>query len=412
LWVIRYWVFVVSNQAVAISVIERLRDEGFEALLAGGCVRDRLLGRQAKDYDVATSAEPAQVMALFKRTLKVGARFGVVIVMMGQDPIEVATFRSDAEYVDGRRPTQVHFTTAQEDAARRDFTINGMFYDPLEDRLIDYVGGEADLKKRVIRTIGQPDARFQEDYLRMLRAVRFSAQLDFEIAPPTLEAVQRYAPRIEKISQERISMEMEGILCCDNRARGVRLLADTNLADVIFSGMASDDLSKACAVLEHLASPVSYGLGLAALFVALEVDTALTHVEGLKLSRQQVRHVAYLVEHRGDLLEVPMSLAQLKLLAGTPHYPDLLAFQKAIQLAGHESLESLATFEQRVAALGDTPLRPEPLLNGHDLMALGIPTGPELGQVAKALYLAQLEGTVKTKEEAEQWVRDASVSGC
>ena len=157
--VIRYWVFVVSNEAAAISVIERLRDEGFEALLAGGCVRDRLLGREAKDYDVATSAEPAQVMGLFKRTLEVGARFGVVIVMMGQDQIEVATFRSDAEYVDGRRPTQVHFTTAQEDAARRDFTINGMFYDPVEDRLIDYVGGEADLKKSGSHSMCDPPVR-------------------------------------------------------------------------------------------------------------------------------------------------------------------------------------------------------------------------------------------------------------
>jgi hypothetical protein len=178
---------------------------------------------------------------------------------------------------------------------------------------------------------------------------------------------------------------------------------------VIFSDMTPDDLSKACDVLAHLASPVSYGLGLAALFVALDVDTALAHIERLKLSRQQVRHVTYLLEHRGDLLEASMTLAQLKLLAGESHYADLLVFQKAIQLARHESLEALTTFQQRVAALGDTPLRPEPLLNGHDLMALGISSGPALGHVAKTLYLAQLEGTVKTKEEAEQWVRVASL---
>jgi len=403
----------VSNRAVAISVIERLRDEGFEALLAGGCVRDRLLARPAKDYDVATNAEPAQVMGLFKRTLKVGARFGVVIVMMGQEQIEVATFRSDAEYVDGRRPTQVHFTTAQEDAARRDFTINGMFYDPVEDRLIDYVGGKADLGKRIIRTIGQPDDRFQEDYLRMLRAVRFSAQLDFEIEPLTLEAMQRFAPRIKKISQERISMELEGILCCDNRARGVRLLAESRLSDVVLMDLTAEDISRACDVLSHMETPVGYALGLAGLCVALDIETALKQIEGLKLSGQQTRHVTYLLEHRGDLLNDSMSLADLKLLAGDPHCSDLLSFQTAIQLADQASLDAVTTFQHRVAALGDTPLRPKPLLNGHDLMALGVPAGPKLGQLAKTLYAAQLEDTVKTKAQAEQWVRVALLrSGC
>lgn len=395
----------MSNRTAAISVIERLREQGFEALFAGGCVRDRLLGREAKDYDVATDAEPAQVMALFKRTLTVGARFGVVIVMVGQDQIEVATFRSDAEYVDGRRPTQVHFTSAREDAARRDFTINGMFYDPLEDRVIDYVGGQADLAKRVIRTIGQPDARFQEDYLRMLRAVRFSAQLEFDIESSTFDAMQRYAPQIDKISQERISMELEGILCCGNRGRGVKLLIETRLAEVIFKGMTQDDLSRAFDVLTKMESPVTYALGLAGLCVALDSETALTQIEGLKLSRQQTRHVTYLLEHRGDLLEASMSLAQLKLLAGAPYYRDLLAFQTAIQLADQGSLDALDLFRHRLAALGDTPLRPAPLLTGHDLMALGVPSGRRLGELAKHLYLAQLEGTIQTREQAQQWVK-------
>ncbi|MCP4453237.1 MAG: CCA tRNA nucleotidyltransferase, partial [Planctomycetes bacterium] len=337
------------------------------------------------------------------------ARFGVVIVMKGQDQIEVATFRSDAEYMDGRRPTQVHFTTAREDAARRDFTINGMFYDPVEDRVIDYVDGQSDLAKRVIRTIGQPDDRFKEDYLRMLRAVRFSAQLEFGIVPLTLVAIQQYAPRIAKISQERISMELEGILCCDNRAQGVRLLIQTGLADVIFKGMTRDDLSRACDALEQMESPVGYALGLAGLCVALDTDAALLQIEGLKLSRRQTRHVTTLLEHRGDLLEAPMSLAQLKILAGDPYCQDLLAFQRAIQRANHEPVDALITFQERVAALGDIPLRPTPLLNGHDLMALGVPAGPQLGQLANDLYMAQLEGTVRTREQAEQWVRRASL---
>jgi len=354
---------------------------------------------------VATNAEPAQVMKLFKRTLKVGARFGVVIVLIDQDQIEVATFRADAEYVDGRRPTQVHFTTAKEDAARRDFTINGMFYDPVEDRVIDYVGGEVDLNKRVIRTIGLPDDRFQEDYLRMLRAVRFSAQLSFEIAPATFEAMQRYAPQIVKTSQERISMELEGILCCDNRAQGVRLLIETHLADVIFRGMTPSDLTQSCDVLVRLGHAVAYPLGLAGLCAALEPKAALKQLENLKLSRQQIRHVIYLLEHRGDLLKDSMSLAQVKLLAGAPYCSDLLALQKAIQLADNGSLDALTVFQDRVAQLGDTPLRPKPLLNGHELMAMDIPAGPKLGQLADALYLAQLEGTVQTKEQALQWIK-------
>lgn len=398
---------IVSNRDAAISVIRRLRDEGYEALLAGGCVRDRLLGREAKDYDVATNAEPAQVITLFKRSLKVGARFGVVIVLKGPDQVEVATFRSDVGYQDGRRPTEVQFTTAREDAARRDFTINGMFYDPVQERLIDYVDGEADLQRRVIRTIGQPDDRFQEDYLRMLRAIRFSAQLGFEIDPDTREAIRRYASRIEKISQERISMEMEGILCCDNRTRGVRLLMETHLSDVIFKGMTEEALSTACDVLAEMDSSVGYALGLAGLFVALTLKNALGHLEGLKLSRQQIQHVTYLLQHRGALLEAPMSLARVKILAGEPYCQDLLTLQKAIQRANHEPVDALVTFQERVAALGDTPLRPAPLLNGHDLMSLGGAAGPELGRLAKALYHAQLEDTVRTKEQAEDWVRAA-----
>lgn len=394
----------MSNQSVAISVIQRLREAGFEALLAGGCVRDRLLGREAKDYDVATNAEPAQVMDVFRRTIKVGAQFGVVIVLVDQEQVEVATFRSDAEYIDGRRPTQVHFTTAQEDAARRDFTINGMFYDPIEDRVIDYVHGQADLTKRIIRTIGKPDDRFQEDYLRMLRAVRFSAQLGFVIESDTFNAIRTYAPQIEKISQERISMELEGILCCERRADGVALLMDTGLADVILPHLNPDDLRKACDVLSGLGSPVGYELGLAGLCVTLYVEQALLQLEQFKLSRQQTRHVQYLLEHRGDLLDKDMSVAQLKLLAGEPYCDDLITLQSAIQQADQQPVDALDSFRQRVIDLGDTPLRPAPLLNGHDLMALGITPGPELGRVASELYLAQLEGTIQTKAQAEQWV--------
>ncbi len=178
----------MSNKQAAIEVIQELQRHGYQALLAGGCVRDMLLGRPAKDYDVATDARPDDVMRLFYRTLKVGAKFGVVIVLTRGRQVEVATFRSEAGYEDGRHPTRVDFTSVAEDASRRDFTINGMFYDPLKEQVIDYVGGQADLRNRIIRTIGDPDERFGEDYLRMLRAIRFSTQLGFEIEPHTYSA--------------------------------------------------------------------------------------------------------------------------------------------------------------------------------------------------------------------------------
>ncbi|GAF91405.1 unnamed protein product, partial [marine sediment metagenome] len=186
----------MTNRQVAIKIIERLRRNGFEALLAGGCVRDMLLGQHAKDYDIATSARPKDVIKLFKRTLKVGAKFGVVIVWLEGQQVEVATFRAEAGYTNGRHPATVKFVSAAEDAGRRDFTINGMFYDTLKNKVIDYVKGQADLENRIVRTIGNPEERFGEDYLRMLRAVRFCTQLGFVIEPQTKSALYRTAQNI------------------------------------------------------------------------------------------------------------------------------------------------------------------------------------------------------------------------
>ena len=210
----------MTNRQAAIKIIKQLHRNGFQALMAGGCVRDMLLGRRAKDWDVATDAQPKDVMRLFKRTLKVGAKFGVVIVLIDQTQVEVATFRTETGYADGRHPRSVQFSSASEDASRREFTINGMFYDPLQKEVIDYVDGQADIKARVVRTIGKPDERFGEDYLRMLRAVRFSTELGFEIEPATWRAIRRNAADVARISGERISMELEGILAGPNRAAG------------------------------------------------------------------------------------------------------------------------------------------------------------------------------------------------
>jgi poly(A) polymerase len=398
----------MTNKQAAIKIIERLRDNGFQALLAGGCVRDMLLGRRAKDYDVATEAQPHDVIRLFRRTLKVGAQFGVVIVLMENQQVEVATFRTESGYDDGRHPASVRFAGAAEDASRRDFTINGMFYDPLEECVVDYVGGQADLDSRIIRTIGKPAERFGEDYLRMLRAVRFSTQLGFAIEPATWAAVCKNAGKITKISGERIAIELEGILAHPNRAAGASMLFESGLVDAIFPGLAGERAGCAVAVLGQLRKKVDFALALACLFAGCEMEFAMRSCQVLKLSRNQTKHIRFLLDNRGKLLNEQMSLAELKTILAEPYFRDLFEFQRAIQKAkgqGRRSIAPLTNLRRRIKALGDVELQPKPLLNGHDLIRLGAVPGPALGQLAEELYTAQLEGTLQTPDQAEQWTR-------
>jgi len=403
----------MSNKQAAIEIIRQLQQHGFQALLAGGCVRDMLLGRPAKDYDVATDALPADVIRLFRRTLKVGAKFGVVIVLTQGEQVEVATFRSEAGYEDGRHPTEVRFTSAAEDASRRDFTINGMFYDPLEEQVLDYVSGQADLGRRIIRTIGDPQERFSEDYLRILRAIRFSTQLGFAVEPGTYDAVRRNAASIARISGERIAIELEGILVPPNREAGVAMLIETGLAQVVFPGFAGEGADRAVAVLKHLRKKVDFPLALAAFFAGFPTDFAGERCEILKLSRKQNKHMEFLLAHRGRLLDsdptrsgaAGMSLAQLKMLLAGPYFWDLYELERAIQkdAGAKKGLAFLSRLRRRIRDLGDIDVKPKPLLNGHDLMHLGALPGPALGQLAEELYVAQLEGDVQTRDQAEQW---------
>jgi poly(A) polymerase len=398
----------MSSKRAAIEIIDRLQRQGFEALLAGGCVRDMLLGRPAKDYDVATDARPEQVSRLFRRTLEVGAKFGVVVVLTRGEQVEVATFRSEAGYADGRHPAEVRFTGAAEDASRRDFTINGMFYDPLKEQVIDYVEGQADLARRIIRTIGNPEERFSEDYLRMLRAVRFSTQLDFAIDRDTCAAICRNAGNIGRISGERIAVELEGILAHPNRAAGAALLVETGLAQTLFPGFAGEPAREAVAVLRRLRKTIGFPLALAAFFSGFPTDVALQRCEMLKLSRKQVRHVEFLLARRGRLLDSEMSLAQLKILLAEPYFWDLYELERAIQKAGaaRQTLTSLGRLRRRIRDLGDIEVKPRPLLNGHGLIHLGAVSGPGLGQLVEELYIAQLEGSLKTTDQAKRWALD------
>jgi len=398
----------MTNRQAAIKVIKRLQRSGFQALLAGGCVRDMLLRRQAKDHDVATNARPQDVIRLFKRTLKVGAKFGVVIVLIEDQQVEVATFRTESGYADGRHPGSVEFTTAAEDAGRRDFTINGMFYDPLKKQVIDYVDGQADLKSGIVRTIGRPTDRFAEDYLRMLRALRFSAQLGFAIESSTWSAVCGNAEKIAKISGERIAMELEGILVHPNRAAGASMLIESGLAKVIFPGFAGERAKSAISVLSQMRRKIDFALAMACFFAGCETNFAVRSCQILKLSRNQNKHIKFLLANRGKLLNEQMSLAELKKILAEPYFWDLYELQRAIQKAkgdGRQCISVLFSLRRRIKALGDVELQPKPLLDGHDLIRLGAVPGPALGQLAEEMYIAQLEGTLQSAEQAGRWAK-------
>ncbi len=399
----------MTNKQAAIKVIRQLSSNGFQALLAGGCVRDMLLHRPASDYDVATNAQPGDVIKLFRRTLKVGAKFGVVIVLLEGHQVEVATFRTEAGYADGRHPSVVKFANAAEDASRRDFTINGMFYDVLKEKVIDYVDGRTDLKKKLVRTIGKSEERFDEDYLRMLRAVRFSTQLGFAIEPATWSAICRNAKKITKISGERIAIELEAILVNPNRSMGTSMLAESGLAKAAFPGFVGERVEFAINVLTQLRKKVDFALALASLFAGCPTEFALKKCQILKLSRNHNKHIKFLLANRGKLLDDQMALSRLKMILSEPYFWDLYELQRTIQKAvpdGRAGIVALNRLRKRIRDLGDVELRPKPLLSGHDLIRLGAVPGPALGQLAEEMYIAQLEGKLQTTEEARQWVQN------
>lgn len=395
----------MTNKQAAIHIIRTLHRNGFQALLAGGCVRDMLMSRQAKDYDVATDALPPQVSEIFSRTIQVGAQFGVVIVLIDSQQVEVATFRTEADYTDGRHPSTVSFSTPKEDAARRDFTINGMFFDPLKEQVIDFVNGREDLQKKIIRTIGQPLERFNEDYLRILRAVRFSTQLNFAIEDNTWRSVCELSDRITNISGERISMELQGILCDINRTRGIKLLQDSKLLEHIFDGFTADRAGFAAKVLKYLPDQVDYGLAIAALFSKFETAEALNKLQVLMLSNDHKKQIAFLLDNRGKLLDWDMKLAELKKILANPFYNQLFELQLAILKADELSLDPLHKFRKRSEKLKGIDLQPEPLVNGSDLIEVGFSPGPFLGQVLNEVYDLQLEEKISQKNQALEYAK-------
>lgn len=385
------------------AIIRSLRDRGHVAYLAGGCVRDRLLNLEPKDYDVATDATPDQVRSIFPRARLVGAKFGVVVVAKIGCQTEVATFRRDGIYSDGRRPDEVTFGTEIEDARRRDFTINGLFFDPIEERVIDHIGGQDDLRAGIIRTIGDPDLRFAEDHLRMLRGARLATRLGFEIEPCSADAIRRLGIHLRAISPERIWQELEQMLRATTRAAGWKLLADLELNDDLSPELPSDKNSWRLDVerLRHLpASEIGPEVPLAAMLL----DCNLKGVEGicrsLRLSNQQMRKVLYFVRsipllRRHNRLE----LADLKILMADPAWPMLLDLFR-MDSVHRGDRDSLAALEDRAAQIPTAAVAPPPFLSGEDIAAIGISPGPRMGAILDQVYRAQLNETVRTRDGA------------
>lgn len=410
----------MTEREFALDVVKRLRKAGFQAFWAGGCVRDELLGREPEDYDVATDARPEEVQHLFRRTVAVGTSFGVIEVIGPQSPdgplmVQVATFRSDVSYSDGRHPDTVVFSSAREDAQRRDFTINGMFYDPVKGELIDYVGGKADLENRILRAIGEPAKRFAEDKLRMLRAVRFATVFDLTMDRATAEAIKAMAEQITVVSAERIAEELRQLLGHARRARGVNLLHDLGLAAAILPEILSlkslpgpnkgDMWDHIMRVLELLGANVTFPLAFAALLSPLGCNAVQKVCPRLRLSNAERDRINWLVEKQQYLRDArKMPRSRLKMILAQPAIRELLVLHRALALAETGDTDHVDYCEEMLTRWTDADLNPPPLLTGHDLIRHGLKAGPHFKHLLDAVREAQLEGTVSSPEEALQLV--------
>jgi poly(A) polymerase len=433
-----------DRRAFATDVVRRLRAAGFEALWAGGCVRDLTLGLVPSDYDVATDARPEQVVGLFpRRTIPVGESFGVVRVRgphgSGHE-VEVATFRSDGAYVDGRRPESVVFSSPRQDAERRDFTINGMFYDPFTGAVIDYVGGLADLRDKVLRAIGDPSARFAEDKLRLLRAVRFAARFGMRIDPATRRAVVEMADRIAVVAAERVAQELRRMLVHETRADAMDLMMSTRLMAAVlpsvvamrgvFQGKPVEPEGElwghTLLVLRLLPRDPSFPLAFAALLHDVGKPPTRSVHKGrfsfhnheavgraiaddlsrrLRLSNGERERVAWLVENHQYLGEAKhMREAKLKRILARPGIDELLALHRADALASTGDTSHVDYCEYYLATEPAGPINPPPLVTGHDLARHGLPAGPLYKTILDAVREAQLDRTVNSKREALEWV--------
>ena len=396
---------VMTPRDRAIQIVKQLQAAGHSALWAGGCVRDALLKKEPKDYDVATSATPDQVQHLFghKSTLAIGKSFGVITVLgpKSAGPIEVATFRRDGGYSDGRRPDSVEFTDAREDALRRDFTVNGMFFDPIEEQVIDYVGGKDDLIAKQIRAIGDPDARIEEDKLRMLRAVRFATTYDFAIEENTLKAIQKQASQISAVSPERIGVELRKMLGHANKTSAFLLLVETNLWPEI-SPATDLSINDCASVLSRLQSD-SFATTVAAIFHSQPVDLDALQ-QAWRLTNQERDQLQWLISATPQLQnaqDLPWSQLQPWLIS--PHAMEGI---QLIEALGDDAHKPSMQRCRDCLDWDDDKLNPAPLIDGKALMDAGMEPGPNFSLLIKRVRALQLDGEIATSEQAIRWATE------
>ncbi len=388
----------------AIAIVGELRRHGHEAYLVGGCVRDMVMGIEPADYDIATSALPEQITKIFPRTESIGAQFGVVLVIYKGRAFEVATFRSDEAYVDGRRPTGVVFTDAKQDVLRRDFTINGLLYDPFEERVIDYVNGQADIQAKLVRAIGDPRARFEEDKLRILRAVRFGARLGYTIEPATWEAVRAMAPKIHQVSSERIREELSRILTEGQAARGIEMLEESGLRNEILPELQLTDHLERC--LEMLRPGIEPDFGMAVLLHYTPIAQTQSIVERLKFSRAEMHHIVALLENLPKFHQVrQMSTSSLKRFFRLVRFDDHLELARIHAAAAGEDVEDYNYVLRKRQEWTDEDIAPKPLISGEDLIAIGFPPGPVFKEILTRVEDEQLEGRLTDSAGALDFVR-------
>lgn len=425
---------------LAYRIAQTLKERGYIAYFAGGCVRDFLRGEMPKDYDIATSAPPDVVEKLFPKTIPVGKQFGVILVVEGVRNFEVATFRSEGPYQDGRHPSKVQFTIPEEDAKRRDFTINGLFYDPFTQRVIDYVEGKRDIERRLIRSIGKPEVRFEEDKLRLLRAIRFAANLGFEIEPETQRWIERLASKIHQVSAERIRDELVKIFTRPAAGRGLELLSSSGLLREILPEVEAmrgvqqppefhpegDVFIHTRMLLDRLCNP-SPVLAFAALLHDVGKPPTFQIREGrirfyehshvgaqmagqimrrLRFSNDEIEAVVTCVANHMKFAHVKeMREGKLKRFISTPTFPTELELHRVDCESSHGLLDNYYFLQEKVEEFKKEELRPKPLLTGDILIELGMKPGPEMKPILEEAFELQLENRLRTKEEAKAWAR-------
>ncbi len=429
-------------EETAREIAKRLRERGHVTYFAGGCVRDMVRDLVPKDFDIATDATPEVVQKVFPHTYAVGAHFGVVVVVENGLNFEVATFRSDGAYLDHRHPVEVRFSSPEEDAKRRDFTINGMFFDPEKNEVIDFVGGRADINAKIVRAIGKPGERFEEDRLRMLRAIRFATVLDYKVDNPTWKALVKNADAINDISAERIRDELVKIFLSPHRVRGWDLLDESGLLRVVLPEL---DAMKGCLqpeqfhpegdvfqhtrlMLELLPEKVSVALVFAVLLhdVAKPVTSTVDQtgrirfnehdrigagmteaiMERLRFSRAEIDAAVEMVRQHMVFKDVPrMRVAKLKRFMARPTFEEELELHRVDCASSHRMMDNYEFLLSKREEFANEPIIPPPLVRGDDLIALGMKPGPKFGEILEAVETRQLEGAFRNREEALDWIK-------